>query len=74
MTVTIKSIGDALPDKPRLPMTQWRKFMLFESYENWVCTCPDPFNLPCSSDELLGCDECVYFMDADDLPEVLDDE
>ena len=44
--------------------------MLFESSEKWVCTCPDPFNLPCSSDELLGCDECVYFMDADDLPEV----
>lgn len=41
----------------------------------WVCTWPDPsMPLPCYSDSCLrgNCSNCVYGMDLDDLPEVLE--
>lgn len=47
--------------------------MLFESSEKWVCTCPDPSARPdfCSEDP-PDCASCVYWMDPDDLLEVVE--
>ena len=46
---------------------------MINSVETWVCTCPGPDDRPwyCVGNP-PPCDCCVYFMDPDDLPEVLE--